>query len=229
MAPRTDIGTKADELRRILVEYNGMPSEKGNKSAYAKVRYIVKRYGEEPSIKSVLQEFNITTICKYKQNGINEIRSILMEYEGVPSSSTEKTLYQRVKKFFYDHPDDEEVEKLKYIFCFQTYPLANTKYGERPENQYDTGPRGPLFRWMGQVAYEYIEYVYSKYGVLPANNTRPMKTLLHKLDRCKYYKYDEYTQEGEFYDLYHFIIRMYNMGCKHGVIHHAYFKYTFFK
>ena len=63
MAPRTDIGTKADELRRILVEYNGMPSEKGNKSAYAKVRYIVKRYGEEPSIKSVLQEFNITTIC----------------------------------------------------------------------------------------------------------------------------------------------------------------------
>lgn len=219
----------ANELRCLFNEYNGMPSGKESKSAYQKACYIFKRYGDEPSIRAILSEFNISTIWKYKQNGIDEIKAILMEHESVPSSSTEKTIYQRVKKFFYDHPNDEEVEKLKYIYCFQTFPLSNTQFGERPNNQYETGNNKPLFRWMGQVAYEYIEYVFLRYGEFPAKNTRPMKTLLHKLDRCKYYKYDEYTQEGEFYDLYHFIIKMYKQGCNHELIHRAYIRYVFFK
>jgi len=94
----------ANELRCLFNEYNGMPSGKESKSAYQKACYIFKRYGDEPSIRAILSEFNISTIWKYKQNGIDEIKAILMEHESVPSSSTEKTIYQRVKKFFYDHP-----------------------------------------------------------------------------------------------------------------------------
>ena len=39
---------KAEELRNILLKYNGIPSQKVDKKAYANVKYHLQTYGNMP-------------------------------------------------------------------------------------------------------------------------------------------------------------------------------------
>lgn len=59
---------KAEELRNILLKYNGIPSQKVDKKAYANVKYHLQTYGNMPEIKALIEEFNLVIPVAFKQS-----------------------------------------------------------------------------------------------------------------------------------------------------------------
>ena len=100
--PKKDFDIAVDEVWWILKEYNGIPSGKVDRPAYAKVLYYLKNYGDTPQVKSLIREFNLKLPrAKAKSTlGIDEIKKILEERERMPRLPDEEQLYHKVKYFF---------------------------------------------------------------------------------------------------------------------------------
>lgn len=177
---------KAKELRAILLKYNGVPSQKEDRSAYQNITYYIKKYSEEPEIKALIDEFHLS-VRKYnkdKKNQVAEIKAILEERKAMPHSSQEKELYGIVKDFFKKYKDDPEIEKLKYQYAGPScFPLPNSVTGKK-QTQWDYS--GICKHRNESLAFEYVEYVWEKFGILPEENTRPMREVREKIhDYCR--------------------------------------------
>ena len=236
--PRSvDIKKKAEELKRILQRYNGVPSSAENRAAYATIKYYTTNYGDQPEIRALIEEFDIL-FAKYSdyQSGFEEIKTILSDLGQMPSSSHDNTRYQLVKNYLRRFKDIPEVERLRYIYAFDCFPLPDTKF-ERPAipdlsrlakegvitDWYTES--GEWFKWREEAAFEYIAYVFKRYGILPAENTRPMMVLKNKVNRFFRYNVDLYQHESE--QLYGFLKTMVDLGCKEDIIYKTFFCYQF--
>ena len=65
MARYIDIREKAEEIRKVLLKYNGIPSQKEDKSAHLNIKYYIKTYPDEPEIRSLIEEFHLLETKKY--------------------------------------------------------------------------------------------------------------------------------------------------------------------
>ena len=232
--PRSvDIKKKAEELKRILQQYNGVPSQAENKAAYANIKYYVTKYGDQPEIKALIEEYGIS-FSKYGdyQSGFKEIKTILSDLGQMPSSSHDKTRYQRVKNYFRRFKDVPEVERLRYIYAFDCFPLPDTKYGPKPDADYffdSWNERAFVSKewkeWRDNVVFEYIEYVFEHYRELPGVETKPMVALKKKINHWNRYNVD--VNKSEQTKLYDFLRRMIGLGCDETMVKQAYYSFKF--
>ena len=54
MSRSVNINEKVEELHSILEKYNGVPSQKVDRTAYTMVKYYVTHYGDDPRVKSMV-------------------------------------------------------------------------------------------------------------------------------------------------------------------------------
>ncbi len=207
-----DINIIADELWRICKDYNGVPSQTVDKRAYSKALRIIKTYGETPQIKAVIKEYNISlkSYNKDKESHIAEILAILEERKAMPNSSQEKALYGFVKDFFRKYKDDPEIEKLKYQYVGPScFPLPDSVYSKFVQEKMEvTSTKSHLID-----AYKYILYVWNQYGILPADNTKPMQEVMHKIEYYSKYA-GQRMSNNELDGLFSFSKTLEELGCK---------------
>ena len=60
MSSDSKIKVKAEELRAILLKYNGIPSQKVDKKAYSNIKYHLQTYSDKPEIIALIEEFGLT-------------------------------------------------------------------------------------------------------------------------------------------------------------------------
>lgn len=189
---KIDLDIKIVELRSLLIKYKGLPSQKVDRIAYARIKYFVKNYGEDERIKNLIREFDIVigsnikySKYNYKQR-LEEIEEYLKTKGKVPSIKDDATHYNAIRYFFQKYSDGEEVIRLKYIYTYgDIYPLDESK-AKRPEyNPYSVclGDGLDYSIWKNNSACEYIYFVYSRFGELPGRNTKPMEELRYLLTR----------------------------------------------
>lgn len=212
MAMTVDISKKIEELRAILLHYGGMPSQVENKTAYTNIRYYIQNYSEIPEVKALIEEFNLS-IKKYnkdKESQLNEIKTILEERKAMPHSSNEKALYGYVKDFFKKFKDDPEIDKIKYQYAGPScYPLPDSVTGSK-QTQWDYS--GMWKRKKVNLAFEYIVYVWDRFGVVPADNTKPMQEIMDIIHIfCRHI--GKKTSNEEIECLYNFSQKMEELGC----------------
>lgn len=183
---------KAEELRSILEKYNGIPTFKEDRVAYANVCYYIKNHGDKPEIKALIDEYNLAAPIDRKSEDyfkirLEEIKSILEKCQSIPKNAKE---YQAVYSFFNKYKDNPEVQRLKYIYadpdCFKSVtgkPMISKSYQSY---------RSFCDKY---TAAEYIKFVYDKYKVLPARATVPVEKL-----RSVYY-YRKRVNEEEKYEV----------------------------
>ena len=217
MAGYIDLKEKAKELRIILQKYNGIPSQKEDKAAHQNIKYYVKTYPDEPEIKSLIDEFGLLETKKYfkdYESHFNKIKEILEERKAMPHSSQEKTLYGFVKDFFKKYKDVPDVEKLKYQYAGPScFPLQDTAYGKCPTTDWKAYASGKWKNWKSDVAFEYVVYVWKRYGILPAENTKPMQEVRHKIHYyCRYN--GNRSRKEEIESLFAFSKLMEEFGCE---------------
>jgi len=233
MARTVDLTKKIEEMRNALHKYNGIPSQTVDRAAHANIKYYIKRYGDEPEIKALIEEFGLSYTKRDDfETHLEKTKAILAELGRMPSSSQEKTLYQNVKYFFNRYKDVPEVEKLKYVYAFGCFPLPDTKYGTKPDSGYRYDPwegrtymSDKFFDWKDNVSHEYIEYVFTHYQELPGRETKPMVRLRQKIDH--WYRYNFDTNKSEQSVLHDFLQRMIEYGCKDELITQAYYSFKF--
>ena len=175
--PKKDFDIAVDEVWWILKEYNGIPSGKIDRAAYAKVSYYLKNYSDTPQIQSLIKEFNLTpqrTKAK-RTSGIEEIINILEERERMPRLPDEDQLYHKVRYFFKKNEKDEEVKRLKMIYASgDCCPL----YEKTPDSHLNRVQ--PYRRVLKSM--QYILDTYRMYHEFPARNTVPMKIVRYLLE-----------------------------------------------
>ena len=211
--PKKDIDIIADELWWICKEYNGIPSQTVDKKAYSKALYILKTYGETPQIKAVIKEYNLSlkNYNKDKESRIAEVLAILEERKAMPHSSQEKALYGFVKDFFKQYKDDPDIEKIKYQYAGPScYPLPDYSTGEK-QTQWDYS--GMWKKKKIHLAFDYVKYVWKRYGIVPADNTKPMQEVMDVIHCfCRYIGKRSSKEEIEI--LFSFSKQMEELGCK---------------
>ena len=179
--PKKDIDMIADELWWICKEYNGIPSQTVDKSAYAKALHYLKTYAETPQIKAIIREYNLSPPRTYSKDGpilplgLEEIKKVLEERGRMPLCTEEKRLYHQVNYFLKKNSGDEEVSRLKMIYaasgCCPLYEKTVDSHLKRIQ---------PYRRVVQSM--EYVLATYHKYHELPARNTVPMKLVCHLLE-----------------------------------------------
>lgn len=221
MPNKKSLEEKIEEVTALLSKYNGMPSQKDNKAGYSKMRYILKSHAEVPEIKSLLEQYGITITKEAKaEKKLNEYLAILERYNSMPSSTQEINLFHTISNFFRNNKDNPEILKLIYRFCAcDIYPLDEHKL-TRPAVSYQDGSyTAEYLDWRRNAAYEYIVYVYRKYQILPARNTKPMKILLKNIQRYYHFYPNALDQE----ELKQYVRKLVELGCRDQTI------YGFFK
>jgi hypothetical protein len=217
MARYIDIREKAEEIRKVLLKYNGIPSQKEDKSAHLNIKYYIKTYPDEPEIRSLIEEFHLLETKKYFkdfESHFDKIKEILEERKSMPHSSQEKTLYGFVKDFFKKYKDNPEIERLKYQYAGPScFPLQDSAYGKLQvsDGKWETMVRWR--KWKSDVAFEYVVYVWKRFGILPADNTKPMQEVMHKVHYyCRYIGRRSRNEEIE--SLFSFSKEMEELGCR---------------
>ena len=216
MPKSLDISKKVEEVREILLRYGGMPSQADNRAAYSKVAYFIKAHSEDQEVKNLINEFNLS-IRKYnkdKDSQIEEIKAILEERMAMPHSSQEKALYGQVKDFFRKYKDDPEIEKLKFQYVGPScFPLQESAYEKCPAtNWYEYAPGRPE-GWKPYDSFEYVVYVWKRYKILPAENTKPMQEVRKKINY--YYRYTgKRSDQYEIDSLFALSKIMEELGCE---------------
>ena len=211
--PKKDFDIAVDEVWWILKEYNGIPSGKIDRAAYAKVSYYLKNYSDTPQIKSLIKEFNLTpqrTNAK-RTSGIEEIIKILEERQRMPRLPDEEQLYHKVKYYFKKNGNDEEVKRLKMIYASGDVCPLYEKTGELPLGQ---GRSCTIERVRKSM--KYVLDTYRIYKVFPAANTVPMKRVRSLLEHPSRFLPSRYftvyvISEKEFSD---FIGELIDLGCE---------------
>ncbi|WP_288286179.1 hypothetical protein [uncultured Prevotella sp.] len=186
MPARVDIAQKALELRQHLLKYNGIPAQNVDRAAHANIKYYIKNYGDVPEIKALIEEFSLDKPNDSKfEERYQTINSILEKYQCIPADKKNEKEYQAIYYFLRHYKDRPEVIKLKVIYADPEYfPLNGMERSEHPRKFFIR-----LYKttWGMKIACDYALYVYKKYGVLPAENTHPMKLLRKKIGRYDYY------------------------------------------
>jgi hypothetical protein len=221
MARPVDMLKKIEELRETLRKYNGIPSQKEDRAAHANLKYYIKHHREMPEIQALIEEFDLDTPKSTRSMSYDDrlakINSILSERGCMPSSTEENTLYNHVRDFFKSYKDRPEVERVMYLYAFsKCYPLPHTKY-TRPNTNWELVGEADSswFEWRMNVAYEFCEYVFQRYGVLPAPNTKPYVLIKEKINYF-YRNSDMHSEEKD--ALYSFVSKMVGLGCKESII-----------
>ena len=210
-----DFKKKAEELRSILEKYNGIPTFKEDRVAYANVCYYIKNHSDKPEIKALIDEYNLAAPINrksedYFKNRLEEIKSILERYQRIPKGENEKKDYQTVYYFFNHYKDDPEVIKMMDIY---THPDSFYKVTGRSlyTNQY-SGRNRPNCNF--ESAYKYIKYVYERYNVLPARRTLVIYEVRKHFRRKYPFKDEEKYQALEMYkSMFPFFREMSELGC----------------
>jgi len=186
MPAKVDIAQKAQELREKLLKYNGIPAQTVDRAAHANIKYYIKNYGDAPEIRALIEEFSLDKPNDSKfESRYQKIKSILERDQCIPSDKQNEQEYQAVYYFLRHYKDRPEVIRLKIIYADPEYfPLNRMDRTEHPRKFYT---RLYTTTWGMKIACEYALFVYKKYGILPAENTHPMKLLRRKIGRYDYY------------------------------------------
>ena len=169
---------RAEQVHKILLRYNGIPSQTVDRNAHSMVTRFIKQYGNEPLVRSLKEEFKIEFVKrKPYEERISEIRAQLEARGCMPDSSQENTMYKNISQYFMLHPDEKEVIELRFIYAtVSTFPLSFSRFGFRGYRWKYTFAYTPEdIAWERHVSLEYIEYVYTYFNKLPAPKTHPMK------------------------------------------------------
>lgn len=146
-----------------------------------------------------------------KEKRIADIMAILEERKAMPHSTREKALYVFVNNFFKQYKNDPVVERIKYQYAGPScYPLPDYSTGEK-QTQWDYSGR-----WRKKkiyLAFDYVKYVWKHYGIVPAENTKPMQEVMDIIHCfCRYIGRGSSEQEKEI--LFSFSKQMEELGCK---------------
>ena len=98
-----DISKKVEEIRSILETYNGVPCQKENRVGYTTVKYYVTHWGDDPRIKSLIEQYNIkftNRVVRTYDEKLAIVKSILEDYQKVPSIKDEPQNYSLIRDFF---------------------------------------------------------------------------------------------------------------------------------
>lgn len=206
-----DFKKKAEELRSILEKYNGLPTFKEDRVAYANVCYYIKNHGDKPEIKALIDEYNLAAPIDrksedYFENRLEEIKSILERYQRIPKDNND---YNVVYYFFNHYKDNSEVKKLMFIY---SHPDCFMKVTGSSLSVYYRGSR--RYKCDITTATKYIRYVFTTYGVAPARKTAPMQTFLGEITRFEILsKKFKYPVGDKFRWLFNFLKEMKEHGC----------------
>lgn len=217
MPKRIDINTKVEELKSILETYNGVPSQKENRPAYTMVKYYVTHYGDDPMVKSLVEKYNISfsnRVVRSYSEKLEIVKAVLEEYQRVPSINDEPQKYSLIRDFFRTNKGTYEVDYLRYVYGFEScWPIPETKFKVKPAHNWDTisGASSDWLDWRSSVDYEYIEYVYARFGVLPAEKTAPMVRLNRLIGKWNRYGQEMWKRIKD--PFYGFVKNMIDMGC----------------
>ncbi|MBD5427535.1 MAG: leucine-rich repeat domain-containing protein, partial [Treponema sp.] len=230
MARRSvNMNEKAAELKAVLEKYNGIPSQTQDRKAYANIKYYAKNYANHPKIKELLEEFNVKIGCKGTvkfESTLDEIKQNLDELGLIPSIKDNQSLYCSIRYFFKKYENTPEVEELKHIYAHSScYPLPESK-AIRPEYEPNTiyiGCVPDYVKWKQNSAFEYILFVYRKYGKLPARNTKPMEELRYSIG--KWYRYQDQNNSNK--NLKFLLENLINLGCQEEFVEEAFNSFSF--
>lgn len=206
-----DLSLKAEELRRIIIKYNGIPSQTVDRKAYALIKSYLQRHGDAPEIKALVEEFKLTTPKRLnKDEKLEKIKKIIEENERIPSSLVDDKSYRLINAYFKEHSQDPEVIKLMYITAHNSvFSLQDDERPERWRNVWgDTNSE--YYQWREDKALEYAMYVFDRYGVLPAKKTKPMEVINHSIER--YIKYQNTLIQNEKVSLINFLDHIFRNG-----------------
>lgn len=208
-----DINEKVKELRSILIKYNGLPSQAVDRIAYANIKYYIKKYGDDTRVQSLVDEFNINIgnkSCSDFNNKYEEIKETLKVQGRIPSCNEDRPLYDKVQYFFKKYADNPDVEELKYIYAHNScYPLPESKRNKPNFNPFTIYiAQSDYSKWQFNASFEYIIFVYARYSVLPAPNTKPMLDFERAIDKwCRFHD----KRKDDFKKVISFLVEH---GCK---------------
>lgn len=230
MARRKNLSDeKVEEIKQILVKYNGIPSQKENKNAYASVSYIFKSYATDPRIIILREQFSVKQRQKKNyEERYSETLELLDRFKGMPPSKEENTLYNKVRRFFTDYGNTSEVQLLMYKYAYSAvYPLKNTAYGPQPTNAWDSfnGPYPIWLKWRRNVSFEFIEYTYERFKILPADETKPMQELWTVANH--FYRYNLDCHKDTRDQLFSLSKKLIDLGCSDEKIQELYYSFVF--
>ena len=204
---------KAEELRNILLKYNGIPSQKVDKKAYANVKYHLQTYGNMPEIKALIEEFNLVIPGRLDKTAkLEKVKTILLEHEGIPNSTTERGQYDYIRFYFRDHKQDPEVLKLMYIYASpECYPIKEAILSQ-PAKGRDIWGRidSKWYQWRTDSNIKYALYVFDTYGMLPARHSKPMEQIWSSID--SYCRFQEQFSQLEKESLFAFLEYLFQNG-----------------
>lgn len=124
MAKKANIDKLFCDLRWILLKYNGIPSQKVDKLAYAKARRIIVLYNDEPAIQELISIYNIqmSKKCTTFEDIVCKLRAILEQHHGMPSAGCNAYAFARkyIKKYI-NEPDIRELIR-EYNIIFRRTP-----------------------------------------------------------------------------------------------------------
>lgn len=215
---KNDISEKIEEIRSILETYNGVPGQKENRVGYTTVKYYVTHWGDDPRIKSLIEQYNIkftNRVVRTYDEKLAIVKSILEDYQKVPSIKDEPQNYSLIRDFFRTQKGNYEVDYLRYVYGSEScWPIPNTKYKDRPDSGWSNfgGASGEWLDWRSAVDFEYVEYVYTHFGVLPAEKTRPMVRINSHIDKWNRYGHEMWGRVKE--PFLTFVKTMIELGCE---------------
>lgn len=180
-----DIKNQAEDIRNLLLKYNGIPSQTVDKNAYNKIKYHLKVHQEEPEIRQLIEEFGLDEKKKRQlspsvfEERLLLIRSLLEKYQGLPNKNVKD--YQTIYNFLWFNKEREIVRKLIFLYpnsiSYSLIPIrdfrfSRTRKGVRLFHEYN--------------AFQYLTFVYKEYGVLPCVNSEPMIMLKKSIETRGY-------------------------------------------
>ena len=211
MPRKKDLSTVLEQLEDILTKYEGIPSQKVDRDAYAYVRYYLKKYSDEPEIISLKNRFNIKSKDQIFNIDLDQIKKTLEEEGKFPSIKDNQSLYFRVRQFLKKYENTHEVKRLMYIYAHSSvYPLEESKLYRplyEPFTIYFKCP-SPYSVWKTDTAFEYIAFVFSEFHELPGRKTKPMLELEKRIG--KWYRYQDDSHDN----LKELVDNLINLGSK---------------
>ncbi len=221
---------KITEIEELLTKYNGIPSQYDDRKAYAAISYIFKTNSDNPRIASLIEKYgNQRRKIKFEDK-LTEIQEIIEQHKGVPSSAEDNTLYTKVRRFFIDNGEREDVQKLMYQIAYNSvFPLKNTKYGSKPSSNWDSinGASREWLLWRRNVSFEYIEYCFEHFNMLPDETSKPMKEFKTVINHFFRYNVDcsQETQDA----LFSLSKRLIELGCRDILVEQLFYAFDFMK
>lgn len=217
MPKELDFDNVVCKLREILEKHKGMPAQRVDSNAYQFARRYIKRYIDEPEIKELIREFNITfrrtPEQAYKEKTIL-VKAILEGKEHLPYTRTYKELI--LKNYFWRYKDDETAKMLKFKYAHE-YAQRDVIKSLREHNlKKFTG--GLFIDWKFRAAYTII--VYNNYNILPIFIHRVYEQALEYEKNQNILVFERISQfyKDEIKIKNQLILYLYKMGCRDEII-----------